>query len=317
MVKKHGLVGVPKDSELLHAAQGGDASCLGLLLARHRAGMHAVALALLGHSQDAEDAVQEAVLIAVRRIGDIRDPDAVGAWLRMVVRNVCRAQLRKMSAIPMPEVSEAFEADRSNPTPPDPAEVLDQHALRDWVWGALQNLSPTLQLVTLLRYFTDVTSYQEIAALCALPIGTVRSRLNQARTKLVNALLSSANSAHGDDTALSAHQRILAEEMLASAHRSGIGSILSDHWSPQANVMWPTGKRTGIDYMPAAWERDMSAGVRHKLLNVVAGREVIIWETALLNPPENPFHCPPGVVWVHLLNQGRVNKLRLHHPRSR
>ncbi|WP_438306709.1 RNA polymerase sigma factor (plasmid) [Streptomyces sp. HUAS TT11] len=317
MGKKHGVVGVPQDSELLHAAQAGDASCLGLLLARHRAGMHAVALALLGHSQDAEDAVQEAVLIAVRRIGDIRDPDAVGAWLRMVVRNVCRAQLRKMSAIPMPEVSEPFEADRSNPTPPDPAEVLDQHALRDWVWSALEGLSPTLRLVTILRYFTDVTSYEDIAALCATPVGTVRSRLNQARTKLVNALLNSAEQVHDDVATLHARHRRLAKETIESGYRGELTSVLSDWWSPQADVILPTGKRTGIDHLPPAFDRDVSAGVRHKLLNVVASREVVIWEIALLNPPENPFHCPPDAVLAHFMNQGRISKTRFHYRARR
>ena len=42
---------------------------------------------------------------------------------------------------------------------------------------------------------------------------------------------------------------------------------------------------------------------------------VVIWEAALINPPEDPFHCPPGVVWVHFVDRGRVSKLRLYHPR--
>ncbi|MEU7890333.1 sigma-70 family RNA polymerase sigma factor [Microbispora bryophytorum] len=304
--------GAPQDSDLVHAAQRGDVSCFGLLLARHRAGMHAVALALLGHSQDAEDAVQEAALIALRRIGDIRDPDAVGPWLRMVVRNVCRTQLRRISAVPVAEPAQALTEGRSGGSP-DPAEVLDQHALRDWVWGALEDLSPGQRLVTMLRYFTDVTSYEDIAALCATPIGTVRSRLNQARTKLVGALLNSADRAHDDAAALNALHRRLAVETLESAYRGD----LSDRWSPHAEVIWPTGKRTSIDYLPTAFDRDVSAGVRHKLLNVVASREVVIWEAALLNPPENPFHCPPAAVWVHFMDRGRVGKLSLHHPGRR
>jgi RNA polymerase sigma-70 factor (ECF subfamily) len=302
---------------LVHAANEGDADSLGLLLARHRAGMRAVALALLGHSQDAEDAVQEAALIALRRIGDLRDPDAVGPWLRMVVRNVCRAQLRKMSAVPMAEPAQAVAADRWD-GPPDPAEVLDRHALRDWVWSSLEDLSPEARLVTMLRYFTDVTSYEDIAALCGTPVGTVRSRLHQARTKLADALLSSADRAHDDATALNALHRGLAEETMVYAHDGRLASALSERWSPQADVMWPTGKRTGIDYMPLVFDRDfLSHGVRHELLNVVASRDVVIWEAALLNPPEDPFHCPPGVVWVQFLDRGRVSKLRLYHPRRR
>lgn len=274
--------------------------------------MYAVALAMLGHCQDAEDAVQEAALIALRRIGDVRDPDAVGPWLRMVVRNVCRAQLRKMSAVPMAEPAQALAADRLG-GPPDPAEVLDRHALRNWVWSALENLSPGQQLVTMLRYFTDVTSYEDIAAVCGTPVGTVRSRLNQARTKLVDALLHSTDRAHDDAAALAELHRRLAVHTLETEYRGD----LTDRWSPHADVIWPTGKRTGIDYLPIAFANDVSDGVRHELRNVVAGRKVVIWEAALLSPPEDPYHCPPAAVWVHFMDRGRVSRLRLHHARRR
>ena len=307
--------GVPQDPELVRAAQAGDVGSLGLLLARHHAGMRAVALAVLGHNQDAEDAVQEAALIALRSIGDVRDPNAVGPWLRMVVRNACRAQLRKTSAIPMAEPMTAVTRERWD-DPSDPVAMLEKHALRDWVWGALEDLSPNLRLVTMLRYFTDARSYDDIAALCAMPVGTVRSRLHKARSTLVQGLLSSADQAHDDATALTATHRELAEETLESGRRGELASVLAEHWSPQADVIWPTGKRTGIDYMVTAYDVNESIGVRQQLLNVVASREVVIWETALLSPPEDPFHCPPGCVWVQSMDGGRVTKLRLYHPRA-
>lgn len=61
-------------------------------------------------------------------------------------------------------------------------------------------------------------------------------------------------------------------------------------------MTWPTGKRTGIDYLGTAFSHDLSDGVRHELVNVMASREVVIWETSLHNPPEDPFHCPPGAL---------------------
>lgn len=306
--------GAPQDSELVRAAQAGDAGCLGLLIARHRASMYAVALAVLGHGQDAEDAVQEATLITLRRIGEVREPDAFGPWLRMVVRNACRAQLRRTRAVPVADLSGSVSLDWPA-VPPDPAEVLDRHALRDWVWSALEDLSPGLRLVTMLRYFTGVTSYEDIAALCAVPVGTVRSRLYQARAKLTGSLLSSAERVHDDASALTASHHRLAEAVMASAHQGQVTAALSDWWSSQAEVTWPTGKRTGLGYLGTAFDRDLSSGVRHELRNVVASREVVIWEAAMINPPEDPFHCPPGVVWVHFVDRGRVSRVRLHHPR--
>ncbi|MFE2544143.1 RNA polymerase sigma factor [Actinacidiphila glaucinigra] len=308
--------GVPSDLDLVRAAQSGDAASLGLLLARHRAAMYGVALAMLGHGPDAEDAVQEAALIALRRIGDLRDPDAAGPWLRMVARNVCRAQLRRTSAVPVAELEGLVAMDRSG-GPPDPADVLDGQVLRDWIWSALEQLSPGLRLVTMLRYFTDVTSYEEIALLCGIAVGTVRSRLNQARAKLAAALLDLGDRVHDDAASLTAHHRLLAEQTLVAAHRGELASAWAGWRSPRLEVTWPTGKRSDLGYLGFSFGRDVSEGVRQRLLNVVASREVVIWETAIVNPPEDPFHCPPGVVWVHFLDRDRDDRLRLYHPRRR
>ncbi|MEU0188045.1 RNA polymerase sigma factor [Streptomyces sp. NPDC006207] len=307
--------GAPQDSELVRAAQAGDAGSLGLLLARHQACMRAVALAVLGHSQDAEDAVQEAAIIALRRIGDVRDPNAIGPWLRMVVRNTCRAQLRKMSATPMAEPVKAVTRERLC-DPSDPAEILEEHAMRDWVWSALEDLPPNLRLVTMLRYFTDVRAYDDIAAVCGTPVSTVRSRLHKARSKLLDGLLGSADQVHHDATALTAAHHKLAEDTLASARQGKLACVLSDHWSSEADVIWPTSKRTGIDYLQVAWDNNEAIGVQQHLRNVVASRQVAIYEAALINPPEDPFHCPPGIVWVMSLAGGRVTKLRLYHTRA-
>ena len=64
------------DAELTRAAQAGDAGSLGVLLARHEAGMRAVALGMIGYGPDTDDVVQDAALVAVRRITDVRNPAA-------------------------------------------------------------------------------------------------------------------------------------------------------------------------------------------------------------------------------------------------
>src|SRR5690349_373352 len=164
----------PTDAELVAAAQVGDAAALGALLQRHRAGMYAAVLGVLGWSPEAEDAVQDAALTALTRIGQLREPAAVGAWLRAIARNGARMRVRS-ATIPGEALPETL-ADRG----PTPEQVLDRHALRNWVWTALRELSEPLQTVVLLRWFTDVTSYEQIAALCEVPVGTVRSRLSEA-----------------------------------------------------------------------------------------------------------------------------------------
>jgi DNA-directed RNA polymerase specialized sigma24 family protein len=77
------------DAELVRLARQGDISALGVLFERHRAPLYALALRILGHGPRAQDAVQETFLIALRRIDHLREPAAVGKWLRTVLHNTC------------------------------------------------------------------------------------------------------------------------------------------------------------------------------------------------------------------------------------
>ncbi|GIF75501.1 RNA polymerase sigma factor [Asanoa siamensis] len=298
------------DADLVRSAQAGDIGSLGTLLTRHRPAQLAVAYAILGHTPDAEDAVQEAAVVALRRIGDVRDPAAVGAWLRMVVRNACRMRLRGPVDAPLEDGLVAALPS----TEPDPADLLDRQAGRDWVWHALGELSPSLRLVLMLRHFTGVTSYADIADVCGVPVGTVRSRLNEGRRKLAAALLATADGAHDDVTTLTAARRREAEETLAAADRGEIGSALTQYWSPTVESNWPRGVRaTGHGFLIRGLASDLTAGVAHRLTNVVASQDLNIWELDLVNPPENPEHCPPGAVWVQQVEQGLVRRCWLYN----
>jgi len=53
----------------------------------------------------------------------------------------------------------------------DPALLLEDHAARDRVWHAVEQLSEPLRVVTLLRYFTGVKTYEQIGAVCGIPAG--------------------------------------------------------------------------------------------------------------------------------------------------
>jgi RNA polymerase sigma factor (sigma-70 family) len=300
------------DPELVRAAQAGDVGALGLLLARHRAGMTAVAISLLGYGHDAEDAVQEAATVALARIGDVRDPAAVGPWLRQVVRNACRMQLRARRPLPLDDHLHSVPPSAE----PDPAELLEQHASRDWVWHALERLSPPLRLVMMLRHFSGVTAYQDIADACGVPIGTVRSRLSEARGKLSASLLATADDAYGDVTALAGVRRREVEETLVAAETGTLAETFAAYWSPEAEFTWGSGQRTiGYDYFLRGLYQDIDEGVRGRVTNVVASQDLAVCEIDLLNPPEDPSHCPPAVVWVQQLEAGRVSRCRLFHAR--
>lgn len=302
---------VPGDADLVRAAQAGDASSLGAVLERHRASMQAVAVSLLGYSPEAQDAVQETMLVALQRLHDLRDPGAVGPWLRAIVRNACRMHLRSSRAVS----TDALATPVVSSTQPSPDELLERHALRDWVWHALEDLSQPLQVVVLLRYFSGISAYDQIAALCGIPVGTVRSRLHQARLKLADALLATASSAHDDAATLTARRRREVIELFAAAECGDFGTALAATCSADLTVVWPQGQRDqGLAPLVAAMASDRTAGVRHRPVLVTASRHFTIIEADLLSPAWDPHHCPAGVVWLLSLRDNRVERIRLFHP---
>src|SRR5215210_2959639 len=190
---------VVNDAQLVRAAQGGDVTSLGLLLERYRAPLYGLALQILGHGWEAQDAVHDTFLLALRKIEQVRDPAAIGGWLHMVLRNVCRTRLRERQGEILFEELPLY-AQRRSPEP-SPEEVVDRLAMRTWVWTALASLPEVLRVTAMLRYFGSNASYEEIASILGVPVGTVRSRLNQVKVKLAEALLSTAGLVH-DETRL-------------------------------------------------------------------------------------------------------------------
>ncbi|WP_446040381.1 RNA polymerase sigma factor [Streptomyces sp. SID1121] len=306
-----GEVALLEDAALTRAAQAGEVTALGLLLERHRAGMRAVALSILGPGPDVDDVLQDAAVTALRRVGDVRDPAAVGAWLRMIVRNTSRSLVR--GAVPYRPLDDLHLPS----TAPGPEQWLERHALRDWIWEAMEELSPTLRLPMVLRHFsTGVTSYERIAEAVGVPVGTVRSRLSQGRAKLATALAATADAPHGDTARRVRASRAEARETLAAAESGHFGALLAERWSPGIALLRGNEPVGGRSVLTRGMECDLEAGVRQRLAHAVAGRSLAVWEMDLLNPVENPDHCPPSVAWVMTLDgAGRPYRLRLLHPR--
>jgi RNA polymerase sigma-70 factor (ECF subfamily) len=295
------------DGELVRAAWAGDASCLGVLLERHRAGMRAVAVALLGYGPAAEDAVQDGMLTALRRLHDVRDPESVGAWLRSIVRNACRMQLR--SSRPTAPLSADLAAVDSV------EEVLDRHALRDWVWHAIGRLSEPLQLVVLLRHFGERRTYGEIAQVCGLPVGTVRSRLNEARRQLAGFLLTEAELVPDGVGPLRRHREVGLREMLRTSVDGGLAATVAELVDPGMTLAgWWGAVPNGRDLLVRILSIDAEDGVRERVVDVSASTRVTVMECELVNPPWDPTHCPPAVLWLVTMRQERICGIRLYHP---
>ena len=281
------------DADLVRAAQGGDTTSLGLLLERYRAALYAQALGILGYGPQAEDAVHDAFVVALRKIDAVREPAAVGGWLHAVLRNVCLMRLRAGQG-------ELLFDEMRSPTREDPSErsveeSIDQLAMREWVWTALSELPEALRVTAMLRYFGGRCSYEEMAAILGVPVGTVRSRLSQVRLKLADALLETAGLAHDEARRLTesgARYFGAAAEEINSGQ--GYALLLNAYSDAPACVL--TGGRTlrGRELVRGDLDSDMEAGVKMHPTNVLASKDVIVLEADFENPRDDPFHCPPA-----------------------
>ncbi len=146
---------------------------------------HNLARYLLRDAQDAEDAVQDAFLRAIRHFGGFRGVDG-RAWLLSIVRNTCFTRLRGR-----PPSGQNVEFDEEIHTveesAPGPEVDLERKAVTESVSEALRRLAVEFREVLVLRELEGL-SYKEIAQVSGVPIGTVMSRLARGRKQLLLAL---------------------------------------------------------------------------------------------------------------------------------
>ncbi len=296
------------DTDLVRAAQAGEIAALGALLERYRAQMMAVAVSMLGHHPDTEDVVQDACIKALRRIGDVRDPAAVRGWLIAIVANGCRARLRR----PSPETTDYFP-DMPGTAVDSAEQMLERNAVRDWVQTALDGLPATLRTVVLLRYFSDASAYQTIAELCDVPVGTVRSRLHNARSQLAEQLLAAAANTNRPETV----HRMLAEDAglaMGAFETTGDAAHLADYYATDLHFALADGvQQCGRDLYAARLARDFNDGVRSHPIRVTAGADVTVVELRLDNPTDHPLHCPPGLTQLHFHDGRRIQRIASHY----
>jgi len=172
-------VRVPTDADLLAAHRAGDPQAFDLL-ARHSYGLlWGVAMRMLDHPDDAADAVQEALIAALRRAHTYRGEASVRTWLCRITVNTCIDRLRRERLRP----TEAWN-DRDQASGVDHAgRVVTRMAVDE----ALAQLTVEQRVAVVL---VDVQGWSvaEVAQLVGVPQGTVKSRCARARTRLAELL---------------------------------------------------------------------------------------------------------------------------------
>ena len=177
--------------DLVVRAQRGDVDAFSELVAMRTERLFATARLILRHDERAADAVQDAWLQVWLDLRGLRDPDFFDTWMhRLLVRACYRAAKRHRGR----EIGEIRVAPAGEPSTPDAQSVV---AVRDQLDRAFRGLSTDQRAVIVLHHYLGL-SLAESAAVLAIPLGTMQSRLSRA-----TAVMRAAIEANDRPTALS------------------------------------------------------------------------------------------------------------------
>jgi len=170
------------DGELVRLARAGEEAAFAALVERYLRSAYVVALSVTRRHEDAQDAAQEAFLVALDRLDECRNPDKFAGWFMTIVRNRSRNLLRRESLRMADQLPDSARSDG-----PSPDGSAEQAELRAFLLEALSGLSDVQREIVLLHDM-EGWKHREIAERLGIPSGTVRSHLHFARKALRGSL---------------------------------------------------------------------------------------------------------------------------------
>ena len=163
------------DTVLIAQTLQGNQTAFGKLVSYYQDAVYAIAYSFSKNFHDAEDIAQDVFLRAYQGLCNLQDHPKFKSWLYGLTRNVAHELLRKrrvnISLDTIPPVAEPVQSDMRK---------TDNTAV---VWNALSRLS-LKQRTTLTMAYINGYSYKQLANFLTVPIGTIKSRINEAKEKL-------------------------------------------------------------------------------------------------------------------------------------
>ncbi len=178
------------ETELVRRCQGGDLSAFDELMVRYEKKVYSLCYRMSRDPDDAADLAQEAFIKAYRALPSFHGRSSFSTWLFRIVTNTCLDERRRKASRPaLVSLDRPVDTGEGEMTPevagdtPDPlacAEKAEEQAeIR-----ALLNLLPAEQRLVLVMRDLEGYSYEEMASVLGMKMGTVKSRLNRARAGL-------------------------------------------------------------------------------------------------------------------------------------
>lgn len=182
------------DFQLVRLAQDHDMDAFSVLIRRHQERAFVLAWRLTGHREDARDLAQEAFVRAWTGLAEFRNESRFGTWLHRILVNLARNRHRDAGrkgrdrVVPLAVLRDADgHAPESAATAASPREAAIGHELEAALAACLEGLPEQFREAFVLRVQGGM-DYAGIAGVLDCPLGTVKSRISEARRRLARCL---------------------------------------------------------------------------------------------------------------------------------
>ena len=182
-----------QEHKLIKKCVKGNIDAFEELISKYEKTAYNIALKMLKNPDDALDISQEAFIKVYKSIGSFNFESSFSTWLYRIVTNSCLDFLRKnktkIYSIDNPIETEDGQVQREIVDNSDtPEELLEKKMTKELVHKCIEKLDENHRVVILLRDIQDF-SYEEISEILDCSIGTVKSRINRARSNLKNIII--------------------------------------------------------------------------------------------------------------------------------
>jgi RNA polymerase sigma-70 factor (ECF subfamily) len=183
-----------QERDLIRKAKQGDMLAFEELILKHEKIVYNLALRMMNHSEDAMDISQEVFLKAYRSLSNFDERSAFSTWLYRITHNTCIDEIRKRKGKQTYSLEEDLESEDGSmqrqvaDDGDTPEESLMRKEQKSEILRALDTLSEEHKAAIILRDVKGM-SYEEIAEILELTLGTVKSRINRARNQLKSEIL--------------------------------------------------------------------------------------------------------------------------------
>jgi len=273
--------------------------------------VQALALQICGNTAEAEDAVQDAWVTVYTHGHQLRERDSFLPWLKRIVINSCHQSTRKgkrtifVDELPASDkmIEECIES------------KFEKVGNRDALYGILAELPVHLRETIMLRYFTGYNSYDQIAAITGVPIGTVRSRLSDSKKKLSHLWK------HYEDIDSSAFRKSqywnsFYNEVCPGAYTdNNLLSNLYAHISPDLQLVFTSGKTAiGRNVFKQGIEDDFEHGSSIESVDLCStSGNLTVLKVTFSNSSLFPMHCPPNSYMTFIRKENELSAIKLYH----